>query len=1008
MPQITIQKRPREEAVVTQRKFFKKTARGKVIKVLRERYLRDDVYCGIVDCKTCSDGVHAVLPPFGDLAHKQFPSGHYVLPDTNIFLSQMDLIESASFVSPIILLQTVMEEVRHRSLPLYSRLKALLKADDKKVWVFYNEFRSETAIVREEDETPNDRNDRGIRKAVEWYNTHITLAHPPVRGQRTGPLVRVILLTDDAANRQKAEADNVPCVSIHRYVEGMKNGIQLLDLLSATGSDELEPTRASTPRKSLYAEYLPAAILIAGVKAGELHQGHFNANQYNYLEGTVPVPAFSKPILLVGRENMNRGVHGDVVVVKVFDESQWKAPAEEVIDQETTLKNDDAEDSGDDADSDLEFHLRAEAKVLRSEGLNIISSAEKQPTGCVVGIIKRNWRAYVCHLDPTSLPSTASTSLSTQTVFALPLSRLLPRIRLRTRQAPNLISQKILVTIDRWDAHSRYPEGHFVRALGTAEDKDTEQESLLLEYEVPYRPFGKAILDCLPREGDQWVVPPNSDTDPVWMDRLDLRDLDICSIDPPGCQDIDDALHARHLPNGNIEAGVHIADVSHFVHPDTPMDSEAAARGTTVYLVDKRVDMLPSLLGTNLCSLRPHVERLAFSAIWELTENADIVNVRFSKSVIASKAAFEYEEAQLRKDDPHRNDSVTQSIRLLNSLAIKLKAKRLAAGALNLASPEVKIHLASAESSDPIDVEQKELLETNNLVEEFMLLANVSVAKRIEAVFPQTAVLRRHLPPPKVNFEKLQDILMKRKGLKLDVSSSGALADSLNKCIDPMAPTFNTLVRIMATRCMLAAEYFCSGSVSRDTFGHYGLASPIYTHFTSPIRRYADILVHRQLAASISHTPLHASLHSKTHVERIMGVINRRNRMAQMAGRASVEFYVGLALKGKTEALAKERGKKGIKAEASVIEEAFVIRTFRNGVGVFVFQLGLEGLVTFKHDVQFDADNYSLTVPSASSGNVTISVFDKVKVRIEVEKDKNTQRGRVKMSIISPIDSRGL
>jgi exosome complex exonuclease DIS3/RRP44 len=175
----------------------------------------------------------------------------------------------------------------------------------------------------------------------------------------------------------------------------------------------------------------------------------------------------------------------------------------------------------------------------------------------------------------------------------------------------------------------------------------------------------------------------------------------------------------------------------------------------------------------------------------------------------------------------------------LNSLAIKLKAKRMAAGALNLASPEVKIHLDSSESSDPIDVEQKELRETNSLVEEFMLLANISVAHKIQETFPQTAVLRRHMPPPKTNFEKLQDILLKRKGLTLDVSSSGALAASLDKCLDPSEPAFNTLVRIMATRCMLSAEYFCSGSVARDTFGHYGLASPIYTHFTSPIRRYA-------------------------------------------------------------------------------------------------------------------------------------------------------------------------
>ncbi|EPQ56056.1 RNB-domain-containing protein [Gloeophyllum trabeum ATCC 11539] len=992
MVDITIRKRPDTEAVITQRKFFKKTARGKVIKVLRERYLRDDVGCGIQGCHACAELGN--LPPAGETGHSAFPMGHFLLPDTNVFLSQMDLMESNLFSPPIILLQTVLDEVRHRSLPLYNRLKALTKADDKRIWVFYNEYRSETAIVREEGETPNDRNDRGIRKATTWYQSHIPLAHG--RSASSSAMPKVVLLTDDAANRRKAEAEGLAVSSVRRYVEGTKDSNQLLDLLAVVGEDSIEPTRAVAARSALYADYLPTAAVLAGVKSNQLHQGHFNANPYNYLEGSVSVPAFTKPVLLVGRENMNRAVHGDIVAIEVFDESEWKAPADEVVDQETTLKNDDAEDS--DEEGEGEEVLEQEKKVIQSEE-NKRPPSEKQPTGRVVGIIKRNWRAYVCHIDMSSLSNTHSTSLSQQTVFATPVSRLLPRIRLRTRQAPQLVGQKILVTIDRWDNTSRYPEGHFVRALGKAESKEAEQESLLLEFDVPYRPFGKAILDCLPVEGDKWVVPPKSASSSEWRDREDLRQLTICSIDPPGCQDIDDALHAKRLPNGNIEAGVHIADVSHFVLPDNPMDTEAAARGTTVYLVDKRIDMLPSLLGTNLCSLRPYVERLAFSVIWELTPDAEIVNVRFTKSVIASKAAFTYEEAQLRKDDPHMQDEITESLRLLNSLAIKLKAGRMAAGALNLASPEVKIHLDSAESSDPVDVEQKELRETNSLVEEFMLLANISVAKKIQETFPQTAVLRRHLPPPRTNFEKLQDILKKRKGMTLDVSSSGALAASLDKCIDTNEPAFNTLVRIMATRCMLSAEYFCSGSVARDTFGHYGLASPIYTHFTSPIRRYADVLAHRQLAASIAYAPLHPSLHSKSHVERVLDVVNRRHRMAQMASRASVEFYVGLALKAR-----------GEREQGLVQEEAFVIRTFRNGLGVFISKLGIEGLVMFKREVKFDPDNYTVTLPFELTGNndVTIAVFDKVTVNVEIEKDKNTQRGRVKLTLAKPIDSRNM
>ncbi|PFH47029.1 hypothetical protein AMATHDRAFT_153135 [Amanita thiersii Skay4041] len=1011
MPEITItiRKRPPEEAIITQRKFFKKTARGKVIKVLRERYLRDDVACGIKNCSLCSgfdgmDSKRTMLPFAGDISHAAFPEGHYVLPDTNIFLSQMDLLESSIFTPSIILLQTVIEEVRHRSLPLYNRLKALTKSDEKRIWVFYNEYRSETAVVREENETPNDRNDRGIRTAAAWYTSHLSLARKQLRGKnKKAP--KVLLITEDAANRRKAEAQGISTMSIRQYVEKMSEDDkkpQLLDLLTAVDEDEIEPTRASAAatgtKASLYSEYLPQAMLLAGIKSGNLHQGHFNANQYNYLEGEVSTPAFNKPVLLQGRENMNRAVHGDIVVVEVFSESEWSAPADEVVDQDTTLKHDDAE-SGDEKDEyETEDNVLSKERGLLAKGKAKLKVKEKQPTGKVVGVIKRNWRAYVCHIDSTSLTSSNPSSLSLQSVFATPVSRFLPRIRLRTRQAPTLLGQKILVTVDRWEPTSRYPEGHFVRALGKAESKEAEQESLLLEFEVPYRPFGRAVLDCLPKEGDSWVVPPKDSDSKIWEGREDLRNLLICSIDPPNCQDIDDALHARPLPNGNVEAGVHIADVSHFVLADTSMDHEAAARGTTVYLVDKRIDMLPGLLGTNLCSLRPFVERLAFSAIWEMTPEAEVVNVRFTKSVIASKAAFTYEEAQLRKDDPHMQDELTHSIRLLNSLAQKLKAGRMAAGALNLASPEVKIQLDSSESSDPIDVEQKEMRETNSLVEEFMLLANISVAKKIQETFPQTSVLRRHMPPPSSNFERLQDILLKRRGMKLDVSSSGALAASLDQCVDPEEPAFNTLVRIMATRCMLSAEYFCSGSVSRDTFGHYGLASPIYTHFTSPIRRYADVLAHRQLAAAIGYASLHGSLHSKAYVERVLNVVNHRHRMAQMAGRASVEFYVGLALKSRNE-----------REKALVVEEAFVIRTFRNGLGVFVSKLGLEGLVMFKRDTQFDPENYTITIPSGpGKGDTTIAVFDKVFVKIEVEKDKNTQRGRVKMTLVHPVDSSGL
>ncbi|PWY99671.1 putative DIS3 3`-5` exoribonuclease required for 3` end formation of 5.8S rRNA [Testicularia cyperi] len=1026
MVEISIQKRPLSgvELDTAQRKYFRKTARGKILKILRERYLRDDIACGSSACQSCQP-LHAafqheaeqfglqrkiLLDPRG-LSNTKLTRRHYLILDTNAFLHQMDLIENPSFTD-VIVLQTVIDEVRHRSLPLFNRLKNLIADPDRRFWVFYNDFGSQTAVLQRHDESPNDRNDRAIRTAAKWYRTHLTASTGP--GSSTKAELDVLLISDDQDNVSRATTEGIPAMSVRDYIEGLPNADQLLDLLSSRSM--VAGAGGSEKRAVLYPEHLPQNQVAAGVKSGQLLQGYFNANPYNYLEATVRSGAFTRPILLVGREAMNRAVDGDVVAVQMLPKDQWKAATEEVIDADAALKNDDAEEGSDAEGANAEAEDQ-EARLAHKEQLDSEANArsatgEPQPTGKVVGIMRRNWRSYVAHVDVNSVNDSALSSLGAQTVFATPVDRKLPRIRIRTRQAKDLIGQKILVALDAWRPTSRYPDGHFVRALGQAESKEAEQESLLLEHDVPYRPFSKAILDCLPVEGDSWKVPPKDMSHRAWRDRVDLRDEYICSIDPVGCQDIDDALHAKQLPNGNIEAGVHIADVSYFVRPDNPMDAEAASRGTTVYLVDKRIDMLPHLLGTNLCSLRADVERLAFSAIWEMTPDADIVNVRFHKSVIASKAAFTYEEAQNRKDDLSKNDTITQSIRLLNSLAKKLKQKRMDAGALNLASPEVRIHLDSSEQAGPIDVEQKEMRETNSLVEEFMLLANVSVAEKIYETFPMTAVLRRHMPPPRTNFETLQDILLKRRGMELDVSSSGALADSLDKCVDPDEPTFNTLVRIMATRCMLSAEYFCSGSVARDTFAHYGLAAGMYTHFTSPIRRYADVLAHRQLAAAINYEPLHPSLHSKDFVDDILKVVNKRHRSAQQAGRASVEFYVGLSIAERNQSLAtatapasssSSKSKKSEVESPMLTESAYVIRVFRNGLAVFVNKFGLEGLITFKQEVEFDQENYQIKIPSAVSGlksDLSLGIFDQCNVSIGVTKDSATKRGKVVMHLI--------
>ncbi|KKA29129.1 hypothetical protein TD95_002343 [Thielaviopsis punctulata] len=971
-------------ANISSKVYVRSTRSGKVQKIVREVYLRQDIPCSSKLCHVCFDNAprdarNQVQPfvlaekPLGSAA---YPNGRYLLPDTNVLLNAMDVFEQSDAFCDVIILQTVLEELKNRSLPLYNRLIGLVNSAEKRFYVFFNDFRLETYVVRREDESINDRNDRAVRQAALWYNEHLAKA----RGGSKVP--QTLLLTNDRDCLQKARAQKIPSMPLSEYLGSVEDGDRLMEMVAES---QLQNSNFSKTPKNLYPEYFSLSKMMTGVKAGLMHQGIFNVSPYNYLEGSIKVPAFPKPLIILGRESINRAVDGDLVVVEVLPKDQWKTPTTTIMEEESVTKdeNADVEEGADIVSIKEKKALQDEARQSQTKG----GESQAQPTARVIGVVKRNWRQYVGHIDPTSVSKGSGQGRKMESVFLLPMDKRVPKIKLRTRQVSELLGKRLLVTIDGWPRDSRHPTGHLVRSLGEMESKAAETEALLLEWDVQYRPFPKTVLDCLPAEGHDWRVPAET-SDPGWRDREDLRGLLICSIDPVGCQDIDDALHARPLENGNFEVGVHIADVSHFVKPGNAMDTEASIRGTTVYMVDKRIDMLPPLLGTDLCSLKPYVERYAFSTLWEMTPDAEIVSVRFTKSVIKSREAFSYEQAQLRIDDASMQDDLTAGMRTLLRMSKKLKQKRYDAGALSLSSPEVKVQMES-ETSDPIDVKTKQLLDTNSLVEEFMLLANISVAARIYEAFPQTAMLRRHGAPPRTNFDELATQLRVKKSMELRVDSSKALAESLDKCVDSANPFFNTLVRILATRCMMSAEYFCAGTQAYPEFRHYGLASDIYTHFTSPIRRYADLVAHRQLAAAIEYEAVHPSLHSRGKLEAVCKNINVRHRNAQMAGRASIAYYVGQALKGRT-----------------TDEEGYVMRIFSNGFVVFVPRFGIEGLIRLRDlaepepGAEFDADNYMLK--TSGSRSVTVELFQVVKVRVSDSKDEATGKRGVKLELLKP------
>ena len=263
--------------------------------------------------------------------------------------------------------------------------------------------------------------------------------------------------------------------------------------------------------------------------------------------------------------------------------------------------------------------------------------------------------------------------------------------------------------------------------------------------------------------------------------------------------------------------------------------------------------MLPKLLTENLCSLRSNVDRLSFSTIWEIDRKANIVSTRCCKTIIRSRRAFTYMEAQELMDSNDQG-SIARAIRNLNTIAKQLKERRNQQGALTLASTQVKITLEE-ETHNATDVRMYQMVETNYLIEEFMLLSNISVAEKIYERFPALSILRRHTQPKTADLQVLREIL-EGMGYELKWDTSRELADSLDKVTRKSDDFFNKLVRILTTRCMNEATYFCSADHDVREFYHYGLAAPFYTHFTSPIRRYADVLVHRLLVAAIDLEPL--------------------------------------------------------------------------------------------------------------------------------------------------------
>jgi ribonuclease R len=416
---------------------------------------------------------------------------------------------------------------------------------------------------------------------------------------------------------------------------------------------------------------------------------------------------------------------------------------------------------------------------------------------------------------------------------------------------------KVAAVVDGWERGEAGPHGHVVDVLGMPGENETEMHAILAEFGLPYR-FSKEVENA----ADQI---PDAITDKDRAHRRDFRKVLTFTIDPTDAKDYDDALSFRKLENGNYEVGVHIADVTYYVRPGSAVDKEAQERGTSVYLVDRTVPMLPEKLSNKLCSLRPQEEKLTFSAVFEVTPQAKVINPWFGRTNIISDYRFDYEGAQaiidagpkaMEQEFGAGSESgivppeIKEAILILNKLALTLRKRRFAAGAVNFERPEMKVDID--QDGKPIGVHQKFSKEANWLIEEFMLLANRNVAEYVATggkmdgkalSKAKTFVYRVHDLP---NMEKLSGLrdFAGHFGYKVGPIENGKdIAKTLNGLMKDAAdkPELGA-IQILALRSMAKACY------SIDNIGHYGLAFNFYTHFTSPIRRYPDMMVHRLLA----------------------------------------------------------------------------------------------------------------------------------------------------------------
>ncbi|KAI7821113.1 hypothetical protein BX661DRAFT_188611, partial [Kickxella alabastrina] len=615
-------------------------------------------------------------------------------------------------------------------------------------------------------------------------------------------------------------------------------------------------TKATNQQPRLFQPYYDAALLAKGFSTGLLVRGVLRVNPKNRTDAYVSLDetpnaaalyvrpelanydvGLGNDIYICGDIDRNRAISGDTVAIRILDKGQAFASQDA---RTTPLRLDEMAESISTTPGAPATNTDAGPRVPEIFG-TIVAVLMPNEDRCFAGTLSSQPPA-VLKKHPLF-----ENSLDAPVLWFRPINNALPQMAVPVAAVPKALragSKRHYCTVRMgdWAAYAPLPSATFFKDLGERGPLAIETMLILEDNGVCSDPFKPVVLRCLPQT--PWRIPA-----PELSRRTDLRSACIFTIDPPTARDLDDAVSCDLLPNGNVRIGVHIADVSYFVRPKTALDLQARQRATTTYM--------------DLCSLNPGVDRLAFSIMWEMDPcDATVLSTWFGRTIINSACKLAYDDAQSVIDGAHLSENIPQYqvIGGGSGLPVPASASRRAQieasihwfypldnGALSLSSVRLSFDLDDA--GNPTSCRPYAIKDSNRLIEEFMLLANMSVAARIEATFPDAALLRRHSPPLARRLDEtckqLQHI-----GIDINPASSRDIQASLDLITDP---DIRSTVECMLTGPMQRAVYFSTHTIKdRNGYAHYALDVPLYTHFTSPIRRYADIIVHRMLEASLA------------------------------------------------------------------------------------------------------------------------------------------------------------